>query len=117
MNFFYNEIKSFIDVLKPILQNIEKEYNLEKNKLENIYLSPFENALKNCRKHKKKSPYSIFCKENREQIKLKYNNKLLEIDQDNQYKNKSEKSKAKFTFIIKKLSEEWKKQKSMIKHI
>lgn len=111
MNLLYNQIKSFIDITKPILDDIKKNYNIDDN-LHELYLKEFENSLKDFRKQKRKSNYSVFCKNNRERIKEKYKDILNDIqNNDDIYKTKSEKSKAKFSFITKKLSEEWKLQK------
>ena len=116
MNLLYSQIKSFIDISKPILINIKEEYNIDDNLIE-LYLKDFENALKDFRKQKRKSNYNIFCKNNRQKIKEKYKDILDNIQEnDEMYKTKSEKSKAKFSFITKKLSEEWKIHKANVKY-
>ena len=113
MNFLYNQIKTYIDITKPLLKDIQETYEIE-DELYDIYLKDFENTLKLFRKNKKKSDYSIFCKNNRKIIKEKYKDILDKIDNnDILYKTKAEKSKAKFSFITKKISQEWKIQKSL----
>ena len=108
MNFIYNQIKTFIEISKPVIKNISSEYNIEHDILYNMYILPFEKSLKTFRKQKKSSPYNIFCKNNRDRIKKQYQNELELIEKNNNNFSKSKISKAKFTFITKKLSEEWK---------
>lgn len=104
----YTQIKNFIKLAEIVFKKISIDYNIPYEELHSIYILPFENSLKIFRKKKKISPYNNFCKENRKIIKKKYQNELIQIENNPIYKNKSEISKAKFSFITKKLSEEWK---------